>query len=259
MLEQSGPFESAAASHVGRVRAHNEDSFLSRPDIGLWTVADGMGGHEAGEVASAAVVDHLRNLPRPFSAAGFLEAVQQRLEAANTEIRALAEARGNGIIGTTVISVLAFQHHFACVWSGDSRAYLVRGAGIRRVSRDHTEVEELLANGVLTPDEARTWPRRNVITRAIGVFDTVMADMEYGTLNAGDTFVLCSDGLTAHVSDEEILDIVRRLSTETACRELIELTLERGAQDNVTVIVVRYRPQQPGGFARPEPTRRPWE
>ncbi|MGH6800026.1 MAG: PP2C family protein-serine/threonine phosphatase [Methylocella sp.] len=243
-MASQGIFESGAATHIGCVREHNEDSFLVRPDLGLWAVADGMGGHEAGEAASAAVIDSLARIDAPESAAALLHACEGRLIDANANIRDLAARRGIDVMGTTVVALLIFDGHYACLWSGDSRAYLVRENRILQVTRDHTEVEELVAEGILNDEEARRWPRRNVITRAIGIFEKPAVDMKCGELLSGDVFVLCSDGLTGHVEPDELNQRVVNEATQTACDELIELALHRGGQDNVTVVIVRYSPNQ---------------
>jgi len=235
------PFHSAAATHVGKVRRRNEDGYLVRPDVGLWAVADGMGGLEAGDLASRTVIDALKSIERPSSAAELLAWCEQRVVTANSVLTDIGQKRG-GIIGTTIAVLLAYGSRFACVWSGDSRIYLVRGRAIIAQSRDHTVVQELIAEGKLKPDEARTWPRRNVVTRAIGVHDDPELEMRDGVLQAGDAFVLCSDGLTTHVEDGEILRAVMENSTQRACDALIDLTLSRGALDNVTVVVARYQP-----------------
>jgi protein phosphatase len=239
-----GIFEIGAATHIGCVRALNEDSFLVRPDLGLFAVADGMGGHEAGEEASAALIDSLARIEAPESAAALLQACEDRLIDANANIRELAARRGIDVMGTTVVALLIFDGHYACLWSGDSRAYLVRERRIFQVTRDHTEVEELVAEGILNDDEARRWPRRNVVTRAIGIFEKPEVDMKCSGLYFGDVFVLCSDGLTTHVEPDELKRRVLVGATQTACDELIELALQRGGQDNVTVIAVRYSPNQ---------------
>jgi serine/threonine protein phosphatase PrpC len=240
-MRPSSSFECAAETHVGCVRTHNEDNFVARPEVGLWAVADGMGGHQAGEVASATVVDALKLVHEASSAADLLKSCEESLTASNSAIRAIAAERDLEVIGTTAVVLLTFNTHFACLWSGDSRAYLVRDGTIAQITRDHTEVEELLAAGSLTLEQAKTWPRRNVITRAIGVFDVPEIDMNYGTLEPNDTFVLCSDGLTAHVETDEIQEIVKSNGSKEACSELIRRTLARGATDNVTVIVVKYK------------------
>jgi serine/threonine protein phosphatase PrpC len=237
-------FESGAATHIGCARELNEDSFLVRPDLGLWAVADGMGGHEAGEVASAALVESLARIEAPESAAALLQACEDRLVDANANIRELAARRGIDVMGTTVVALLIFDGHYACLWSGDSRAYLVRENKILQITRDHTEVEKLVAEGILNDEEALRWPRRNVITRAIGIFEKPEVDMNCGELFSGDVFVLCSDGLTEHVEPGEINQRVVDGATQTACDELIELALQRGGQDNVSVVIVRYTPNQ---------------
>jgi protein phosphatase len=234
-------FDSGAATHVGKVRRRNEDGYLVRPEVGLWAVADGMGGLESGDLASRTVIDALKSIGQPSSAAELLAWCEERVVTANTVLNDIGQRRG-GIIGTTIAVLLAYDSRFACVWSGDSRIYLVRGHALIPQSRDHTELQELLAEGRLKPDEARTWPRRNVVTRAIGVHHDPELEMRDGVLQAGDAFVLCSDGLTAHVEDEEILREVTTRPPQRACEALIDLTLTRGATDNVTVVVARYQP-----------------
>jgi protein phosphatase len=236
-------FETGGATHPGHVRPNNEDDFVMRPEIGLWAVADGMGGHAAGAFASRAVAKALSGLPPPADAAALMDACMEKLAEANDQIRVFARQNGEAIIGTTVAVLLAFERHFACVWCGDSRVYLIRRGALRQVSRDHTELQEYLDRGVLTPAEAMTWPHRNVLTRAIGAFETPETDVEEGELQSGDVFILCSDGLTTHVGDDEISKIACRRPAESACHELIDLALSRGGKDNVTVIVVQYRPE----------------
>jgi protein phosphatase len=240
-------FEAAAASDVGRVRKDNEDSFLVRTDRGLWAVADGMGGHSGGKLASSIVVESLARMPAPRNVGDLVSGCAALLGEANDRIYTQAQANG-GTIGTTVAILAAQEGRFACIWSGDSRVYLVRDGRIRQISRDHTEAQELVAQGVLTAEEARRWPRRNVITRAIGVGDDPELELERGDLQGNDAFVLCSDGLTNHVEDGEILAAVAAHAPELASRALIDMTLARGATDNVTVIVVRYH-RRGGTFA----------
>jgi protein phosphatase len=244
MERATARFETGAATHVGKVRNRNEDSFLARPEAGIWAVADGMGGHESGDLASHTVIQALESIQPPPSARDLLSLCEERIFDANARLNEIGRQRGGVIIGTTVTVLLAFDGYFACVWSGDSRMYMVREGKITQVSRDHTEVQDLLTNGAITPEEAQTWPGSNVITRAIGVGDVPELEMTSGPLNAGDVFVVCSDGLTRHVEDEEILRCVSAYISQQACDHLILLTLERGALDNVTVIVVRYQPEQ---------------
>jgi protein phosphatase len=245
-------FDTGAATHVGKIRRNNEDSYLVSTAAGLWAVADGMGGHDAGDLASKVVVDALRAIPPQSSAADLLARCEESLIQANLLMRETARQHGRGVIGTTLAGLLIYDAHYACVWSGDSRIYLVRGAQICQVSRDHTELQELLSAGAISAEEAGNWNRRNVITRAIGVFDEPELDMQDGALEPGDTFIICSDGLTNHVADDEILHCVTISPPQQACDTLISLTLDRGAADNVTVVIVRYGP--PG--SQPQVTRR---
>jgi len=232
-------FESFGLSHAGRVRELNEDRFLIAPRSGLWLVADGMGGHDAGEIASASIVEHLATLGVASSAPDLRARFEDRVVRANAQIWDIAQARGGATIGSTVAALLTFDRQFACIWLGDSRVYLVRDGMISQLSHDHTEVQELLDRGVITPDEARVWPRRNVITRAVGVEEEIATDMELGQARPGDIFVLNTDGLTAHVNDAEILEAASAHAPQGACEALVEKVLERGGTDNVTVVVVK--------------------
>jgi protein phosphatase len=243
MKDMSRKFESGAATDVGKVRLVNEDAYLVLPESGIFAVADGMGGHEAGSLASAIVIDALRRIGEPASVADLLSRCREKLAGANDRLLEIADQRGGIVIGATIAAVLAWEGYYSCVWSGDSRIYLVRQGRILQVSRDHTEVAELLAEGVLTAEEARSWPRRNVITRAIGVYEELDLEVTQGVLEKDDLFVICSDGLTNHISDAEILECVRLNAPQGACEKLVALTVERGAIDNVTVVVVRYAPR----------------
>lgn len=232
-------FETAAVSHVGNVRKVNEDSLFTNEAQGIWLVADGMGGHRDGKLASTIVVDAAKTLGRPASAPDLLSRFNDRILRANAQLAAMSNGDEHAIIGSTIAAVLIYGRHFACVWAGDSRVYLVREDTISQISKDHTEVQELLDKGVIQPSEAKTWPRRNVITRAIGVSDDPGLDLVQGKLLDGDTFVICSDGLTGHVDDDEILQHVSGNSADAASNGLVKLALERGGKDNVTVVVLR--------------------
>jgi serine/threonine protein phosphatase PrpC len=233
-------FETGTATHTGRVREVNEDGLFAEPDWGVWLVADGMGGHENGRLASATIVEEVSTIGNAVSAPDLLARFRDRIFRANARLLQAAEHKGpNVIIGSTVAAVLVYGAHYACIWSGDSRIYLVRGNRITQVSRDHTEVQELVDNGSISAAEARNWPRRNVITRAIGIFDDPELELVQGEIEPEDIFVVCSDGLTGPVEDAEILQSIDGHAPQAACDALIDLALERGARDNVTVIVVR--------------------
>jgi protein phosphatase len=236
-----GSFETGAATHVGKLRDRNEDSYLTRPEAGIWAVADGMGGHQAGDLASQTVIAELRSIESATSAAVLLSSCEERVASANERIKEISRARGGAVIGATLAVLLAFDGYYACVWSGDSRIYVIRAGEIQQLSRDHTEVQELLATGAITAQEASNWTGRNVITRAIGVYDEPELEIKSGSLQPGDSFIICSDGLTHHVEDAEIRDCVAASMAQQACDNLIALALERGGVDNVTVIVTRYQ------------------
>ncbi len=231
-------FRMACVTHVGLVRKINEDSVLAKPEIGLWAVADGMGGHGGGDVASRSVIDALGTLAPSASAADLLGEFERKIMRVNAELRALSLSRDAAVIGTTLIALMVHRSHFACVWCGDSRAYLRRDGALSRVSRDHSEVQELIDRGLLDEEEARSWPRRNVVTRALGATDQAELDLVDGPIYAGDRFLLCSDGLTGHVRDEEIAALIVEGEPQKACDDLLDLTLDRGAHDNVSIIVV---------------------
>lgn len=233
-------FECASRTHVGLKRKINEDSVFADPERGLWVVADGMGGHEAGEIASAMVVDALRALPTTGDldelAAGAVEAVQR----VNRELIALARSsERQQTIGTTVVGLAVAEGAFRCFWMGDSRAYLLRDGEIRRVSHDHSLVQNLVDAGMLRPEEAESHANANLITRAVGVAEQAEVDIAAGEAMAGDRFVLASDGLTRVVPDDEIAAELRRGSTAEAADMLIDMVLARGAPDNVTLIIAK--------------------
>lgn len=232
--------DSYGQSHVGLLRELNEDRYLVKSESGLFVVADGMGGHDAGEVASTSIVEHLKSIGIPSSAPDLKARFEDRVETANREIRELATRNGS-TIGSTLAALLAFEHQYACIWVGDSRIYMLRNGKLSQLSRDHTEMQDLIDRGLLTIEEAAAWPRRNVVTRAIGAVDDLAFDIAHGQILPDDRFLICSDGLTAHVSDAEIATGLAEKSAETGCAELIRIALDRGGTDNVTVIIVQFR------------------
>ena len=238
-----GSYETAAATHVGRVRQRNEDAYLLRPEVGLWAVADGMGGHHSGDLASQTIIDSLKSIEPQGTAADLLAACETHVASANQRLKEIGKARGGVIVGATLAALLVFEDFYACLWSGDSRIYMVRDGTITQLSQDHTEAQELVAAGTITAQEAETWPRSNIVTRAIGVFEEPELEITSGPLLNGDTFLVCSDGLTRHVADVEILARVSSGSAQQACEKLVSLALERGGLDNVTVVVMRYWPR----------------
>ncbi len=235
-----GPFKylSFGRSHVGKVRTLNEDAWLERSDVGLWAVADGMGGHDAGEVASAMLVEALAGISTFSSAYAFRHAVCAAVQHVNRNLIELATLRRSGPVGATIVCLMAYQSHYACVWAGDSRCYHLRGGALRRVSRDHSLVQEMIESGALKPEDASRHRKSNIITRAVGASEVLQLDSVHGRLEAGDRFLLCSDGLTTMVNDSEIAFMLARPPLEASVERLLELALHRGAPDNVTLTLV---------------------
>jgi len=172
--------------------------------------------------------------------------VAAAIEGAGRAIAARAAEVPGAVIGATVVALVVRHGRWGCLWAGDSRVYRLHHGALAQLTRDHTEANDLLDAGVISAAEAASWPRANVISRAVGVSAPLVLDRVTGALDPGDVFVLCSDGLTKHVTDDEIAAAVRAHGAEAATAALIELTLARGARDNVTVAVVAAPPSAPG-------------
>ena len=230
-------FDYGVRSHEGRVRTNNEDAYCVRPADGLFAVADGMGGHENGEWASAAIVEQLRQVELPADFDGAWAVLGEALHGANQVIWEEAQARGVQM-GSTAVVLLVRGMRFAVLWVGDSRAYLSRNGMLVQLSHDHTQVQEMLDRGLLTAAEAGDHPMSHVLARAVGVRRTVEVDVISDDIEPGDVFLLCSDGLTARVGPGEIGTVLSVHDHDDRARVLVDMTLERGAPDNVTVVTV---------------------
>jgi serine/threonine protein phosphatase PrpC len=242
-------------THVGRQRQHNEDTFLVADEAKLFLVADGMGGHAAGEIASRIAVDSISEFivhtkeddgTWPHAYDEHYTRTTNRLVAAlrmaNTRVleamRKDARLRG---MGTTVVACMADGEKISIAHVGDSRAYMIRKGKISRITSDHSWVFEQVQAGMLTEAEAEKHPLRNVITRALGGALSVNPDASEIDSKPGDVYLLCSDGLTGMVPEEEILTLVAANTDdlEKACGELVDVANEHGGLDNVTVILVK--------------------
>jgi len=235
-----GGFSSQAATHPGR-RTHNEDAYLNRPDLGLWAVADGAGGHQSGEIASSKVVTLLGGIEAGLPAAQVLNEVRSRLEAAHAELQAEAARRGDDVVmATTVVIAVVRDDHFACLWVGDSPCYLLRGKAIMKITREHSLVQEMVDRGVISSSEAEGHPQANVITRAVGAdSDTVELEKRTGRLLPGDRLLLCSDGLSKTIPDEQLAELSADHPPALAER-LVNAALEARVSDNVTAVVIEF-------------------
>ena len=235
-------YQTHAITHPGKVRKINEDACISCDNIGLWAVADGMGGHSAGDLASHNIVTALDKVKQPASLRDFVDEVETALLNSNTELRNISiNEMDNRTVGSTLASLLIHENFCAYVWVGDSRVYRFRAGKLEQLSRDHSQVEEMIEQGLLLRENAEAHPDSNIITRAIGADDYLYVDVNVDEVKAGDTYLICSDGLSKHVPDDDIEAQIKN-GSDTAidiCNRLINLTLERGATDNVTVAIIK--------------------
>jgi serine/threonine protein phosphatase Stp1 len=236
-------YRSAARTHVGAVRKRNEDAVLDRPEIGLWAVADGAGGHQRGDYASARIVAALSELSLPPSTALLIDDVKTHLRRVNRELREQAAALGpRALICSTVLVVLIGGARSCCLWAGDSRCYLLRAGGMQQISHDHSYVQGLVDRGEIGPEAASDHPLANVVTNLLGAGDSLALEERWDQLAPSDTLLLCSDGLCRALADPDIAAILRDHPVEAAADRLIESAVSRGARDNVSVVVVSYMP-----------------
>jgi len=238
-------WSSAAHSHVGMVRTINEDACVELPTLGLWAVADGMGGHEAGDVAAQMIIDALRTVSPPPDWQDYIQEVRRTLLRVNHRLREESARRyQNRTIGSTVVVLLLRDNQMAWLWVGDSRIYRLRGNRLEQLTRDHSHVQDLVEQGLLTTQDALHHPMANVITRAVGSADVLEIDGHCSEVQAGDVFLLCSDGLNKVISDAEIQRVLSSRNSQKSVRALIHSALLNGANDNVTTAVVTVSEEQ---------------
>lgn len=232
-------YQSASYSHVGMVRQVNEDACLELAERGLWVVADGMGGHAAGDYVSSLVIDTLRRIPASSSLPAYVSALRTGLGQVNDEVLQETVRRGVTMMGSTVVLLVAQGDQAVCLWAGDSRLYRWRGGRLDMISRDHSYVQDLVDNAVISEEEARVHPRANVVTRAVGVFDHLDLAEVTVQVQPGDSFLLCSDGLNKTADDNELRDVLGHPDPYAIVRSLVHLGLTRGAPDNITAVAIR--------------------
>lgn len=248
--------EVAGETNVGMKRTHNEDSFSIIEDSGLYVVADGMGGHASGEVASKMAVDSLREFfaatatdPErtwPYKmdrAKGYEEnRLITGIKLANLRIYETAQREsGKRGMGTTIVVLFAVEEGVYVAHVGDSRIYRVRDGKIEQLTEDHSLLNDYIKMKRLTPEEIANFPHKNVIVRALGMKDTVKVDTRFEAPREGDLYILCSDGLSGPVEDPEMLEIVtKHADLKTAASKLIERANENGGPDNITAVLARW-------------------
>lgn len=225
-------------THVGLRRDHNEDTYCADPELGLWLVADGMGGHEHGEVASALARDTVLQQVRNG------ESLARAIQLADEEIIRHSQRRREALpMGTTVAAIRVQGDQFEAAWVGDSRVYLWNGT-LKQITSDHSYVQELIDQGAISVEQARSHPHRNVVTQALGVTepDNLRVETVRGQLTRGMKVLLCSDGLTEEVDDADIARILELdLSPQETVDHLILAALDHGGSDNITVVLLSKR------------------
>jgi serine/threonine protein phosphatase PrpC len=226
-------------SHAGSVRAANEDAVLCRDDVQLWAVADGMGGHNCGDVASNTLVRHLERTDASPSLADAVDALEDSLLKANRAVLNYAQTHFAGaLMGSTFVAVLIRGNLGFVAWAGDSRLYRLRRGQMRALTRDHSRVQELADQGRQDPHAVGS----NVITRALGVDEFLPTDMTLFSAQPGDTFLLCSDGLYNACDEQTLIDGLSLEHNHLACQFLLDKALQNGAHDNVSAVVLRAVP-----------------
>ena len=225
-------------THVGLRRELNEDTYYGDGELGLWLVADGMGGHEYGEVACALAREAIVREVRGGAA------LDQAIRTADEDIIRASHQRGDALpMGTTVVAARISGRRFEVAWVGDSRVYLWRDGKLAQLTQDHSYVQELIGRGAISVEQARSHPHRNVVTQALGVTDPRQLKVETmsGDLDAGMQLLLCSDGLTEEVDDARIARALAHTdcSAQECVDELVAAALDGGGSDNITVVLVR--------------------
>jgi type VI secretion system protein ImpM len=229
---------SYAATTVGKHRKINEDAYLEIPEIGLWAVADGMGGHSCGDVASKTVIEALGTLSSPGNIESYTACTMECLRTVNANLLEMAsDTDKGGIIGSTVVVMIAVGMRCAAVWAGDSRLYQYRNGALTQLTNDHSLMTELSQQGILVEDTPDAEKAANIVTRAVGADPDLSFDVVPFEAEAGDLYVLCSDGLVKEVNDREIEQILQQQECRDSAQHLVELALQRGARDNVTIVV----------------------
>jgi serine/threonine protein phosphatase PrpC len=242
-IDNKPRYRSAARTHVGAVRERNEDAVLDRPEIALWAVADGAGGHQRGDYASRCIITALSEVTSPSSTVSPIDDVRARLDRVNHELREQAAALGpQAMICSTVIVVSITGTRSCCLWAGDSRCYLLRAGVLRQISHDHSYVQDLVDRGEIGPEAASDHPLANVVTNLLGAKDGLDLEERWDDLVPGDTLLLCSDGLCRSLADPDIAAILRDHPVDVAADRLVESALSCGAKDNVSVVVISYMP-----------------
>lgn len=236
------PWRSTARTDTGKVRPSNEDAFLALPERGFWVVADGMGGHQNGALASRLIVEQLAELPGSSDLNWRVCQLRKSLHELNRQLSqelTLIRGQPEPVMGSTVVALLGEGDRAACIWAGDSRCYLWRSGSLYQISKDHSLLQQLVEEQKMSFEQAANHPSAHALTRAVGASETLTLDVIEFAVYPGDTLLLCSDGLYQNLSQEALGNALNQPSTKLALERLFELALDGPANDNISAVVVR--------------------
>ena len=240
-LEPKISWSSFGRTHVGGVRTINQDAYANLPDKCLWVVADGMGGHKDGDIASNEIVNTFKQFETQKTIGATAQKIYQQLEKVNSELVERAALTGeNEVIGSTVAILYAKLQHCVVIWSGDSRIYLYRRGKLKLLTRDHNNEAQLLIEG-FSSEQIKVHPYAQILTHAIGGESEVYLDAQIQEIRNEDIFLLCSDGLNKEVTDDEIEKTLAKMPYQQAVDSLMDLSLQRGGRDNITIAIARVK------------------
>lgn len=241
-MRVASPWRSAARTDPGKVRARNEDAFLDCPQQGLWAVADGMGGHQGGDIASQLIVASLAELPVQDDFDERLNGIRQCLHWLNRRLGqelTVTAGRHDSIMGSTVVALLLEGNRAACIWAGDSRCYLWRGQRLYQLSKDHSLQQQLIDEQNMSVEDARAHPSAHALTRAVGAAEQLTLEVLELEVYPGDAFLLCSDGLYQGLTSDAIGNALSLAVPRVALERLFDAALRGSARDNLTAVVIR--------------------
>lgn len=233
----SNTWTATGETNVGKVRKLNEDAILDLSEQQLWLVADGMGGHAAGDIASQMIADRLKNYKSTKLLGHNIKDISRRLQKVNEDLTEYAVTKTLGIIGSTVAILMMHKHYCVTIWAGDSRVYRLRNNRLRQLTVDHDQVREFMRMGI-SEEKALAMPGSEIITRAIGSDEVHLPQVNLHEHLPGDKFLICSDGLTKELSDETIEGAMAAFEQNKIVDVLMRKTLEAGARDNVSIMVI---------------------
>ncbi|MBZ9613439.1 PP2C family protein-serine/threonine phosphatase [Rheinheimera maricola] len=238
LIDSAFGWRSISVSNTGKVRKINEDSCMENKEQAHWAVADGMGGHHAGDLASQMIINNLSSLRQSADLASFIDQIEDTLLGVNENLYQLAKSR-NTVIGSTIVGAVLNKAHILLYWAGDSRGYVFRNMHLSQLTRDHTLVQDLLDENKISLEQARNHPEKNVITRAVGSHQNLFVDCYMMPIKEGDIFIICSDGIEKEIDDMKLESILKNSrSLKQSAEDILDNVLNAGARDNVSFVLI---------------------